>query len=362
MTSFNFADNYKAAGLTPGPEIISLRQLPFDQLRNDMTASRIVELTRLYFGLKTPTDPEWFRAAFGQNDVSFTLVDNQREASVLACCLLTAVLHDGLVLAGLAPLSAAAGGHRKPMVRPEVLSEFANTLYKMSIRSPAKIESIRSHIEAQGSGSALAMAEAGGADPAKISAALKQLAADSNATTAKLAGQAREDTLDLSRRVIDLQEEVEILWWYVGGWTRVFERPFSDFSPGVAAVLAGLDLAAMTATPPGRAAVPALLHRIITGTRQGKPSNVTAREIVEDLSDADLALLPLNAALANVPDICPVLTAFLKAQEIGRSGWYSAYSKAAQMAETESFGPVELGLQVFREAMLLDLLNATTNG
>ena len=52
MAGFNFADRYKIAGLAPGPEIIGLRQEPFERLRKELTPSRAVELTRLYFGLE----------------------------------------------------------------------------------------------------------------------------------------------------------------------------------------------------------------------------------------------------------------------------------------------------------------------
>src|SRR5712691_1088577 len=123
MVGFNFADNYKAAGLTPGPDIIRLREEPFDKLRKSIDASTAIGLTRLYFGLPVPDGTDWFRDAFAKADPSFTMVDNEREAAVLSACLLGAVLDDGKVYGGLAPLAAAAAGNRSPLVRPELLEQ-----------------------------------------------------------------------------------------------------------------------------------------------------------------------------------------------------------------------------------------------
>src|SRR5437899_71713 len=135
MASFSFADSYKAAGLTPGPEIIRLRQEPFDKLRNIIDASTAVGLTRLYFGLPVPDGTDWFRSPFEAADPSFSMLDNQREAAVLSACLLGAALEDGKVAAGLAPLAAAAAGNRSPLVRPEFLEEARKSLHDKAVET-----------------------------------------------------------------------------------------------------------------------------------------------------------------------------------------------------------------------------------
>ena len=118
MTGFNLADNYRAAGLTAGPDVLRTRQEPFDKLRKAIDPGTAIDLTRLYFGLPVPRGTDWFRDAFGEADASFSLVDNAREASVLAAGLLESASADGKIYAALAILTTAAGGLREPPVRP----------------------------------------------------------------------------------------------------------------------------------------------------------------------------------------------------------------------------------------------------
>ena len=135
MISFNFADQYKAAGLAPGPEIIRLRQEPFNKLRKNIDLLKILNLTRLYFGIPVTDGVDWLRDAFRETDASFSMLENEREVSVLSVCLLAAALEDGHVSAGLSPLVAAAGGYRKPLVSPEFIEDAKQTLALHSVNS-----------------------------------------------------------------------------------------------------------------------------------------------------------------------------------------------------------------------------------
>ena len=92
MSNFNFGDSYKAAGLNPGPDIIGLRQEPFNQLLEQIDSQMTMDFTRLLYGLPIPRGTEWFREAFAETDPSFSMVDNEREAAVLSACLLNAAI------------------------------------------------------------------------------------------------------------------------------------------------------------------------------------------------------------------------------------------------------------------------------
>jgi len=61
VAGFNFADNYRAAGLTTTPDVLRTRQEPFDKLRQAINPQTAIDLTRLYFGLlfrEAPTGSE----------------------------------------------------------------------------------------------------------------------------------------------------------------------------------------------------------------------------------------------------------------------------------------------------------------
>lgn len=142
MVAFNLADSYRAAGLTTGPEILQLRKEPCAKLMESMDARHAINLVRLYFEIPVPEGIDWFLEAFRESDPSFSLYENQREATVLAAALLEAAITNGNIFAALALLTGAAGGARKPPEREELL-DFA----KQAIRQHGVRERDRQNID-----------------------------------------------------------------------------------------------------------------------------------------------------------------------------------------------------------------------
>jgi len=357
MAGFSFGDSYKLAGLAPGPEIIHLRHEPFEKLRRTIDPARAVELTRLYFGLPLPDGTDWFRDAFAETDPSFSMLDNEREAAVLAECLLRAALDDAKFFAALAPLTAAAGDNRSPAVRPEFLDEARQALHQASVdaRHRTLLEPLQA---APSTKSTIAKAatelEAGGDWP-KAADLFKRVSQEASQGTANLTLQVRTVLDPLVGEMGALREEVEMLWWYLGGWSRIVERPFSELQLAVAAVLAGLDLADLTNGHIGPAAAPAILQRVISVDRVPESKKkVTIKAAVDAFRGTIPDGVARNPSLSKIPDICPVLTAFMKARELGASPlWHSPYKRMALMAANASFQPLELALQAYREVLLL---------
>jgi hypothetical protein len=358
MAEFNFADRYRAAGLTPGPEVLALRQEPFDKLRKAVDAKTAVELSRIYFGLPTPNGTDWFRDPFYEADKSFSMLDNQRETALLAAGLLDGSFKDGKALSGIVPLAAAAFGLRKPTATPELLSEFDRTLAKRAIsvrqREHGDPAVIKHPAKSKLPADAGAFGQSLTNDWNKIGATFKQVSDESIEADQNLANQVASVVKPMHADVADLREEVAMLWWHLGGWSRVLETPFADMPPAAAAAMAGLDMADLSRTFLGPVAAPAILHRTISVGRKAKLGKVTIQEAVDGLPDGALDKLDFGAALATVPDICPVLTAFAKAREIGSgTAWNAAFKKASGLKADAQFQTLDLAVQVFRERMTL---------
>lgn len=359
MATYDFADTYRAAGLAPGPEIIRLRLEPFESLRKELNAERAVDLTRLYFGLSKEA-PSWFRDAFAKADPSFSMLDNEREAAVLASCLLAAGLEDEIEAAGLAPLTAAVGGNRAPLVRPDLVDQAREALRSMSVaaRRHSEVDPKTITLPATSKVSEAADALVPSPDWAKAAALFKQVSAETFSATKTLSAQVYRVILPMAERLADLEEEVAILWWYVGGWSRVLDRAFSELDPGLAAAMAGMDLGQLTREAPGPAAAPAILHRVVTFGRKSKASKVAIKDVVDAFPAESQDRLQLPDALTRVPDVCPVLTAFSKAAEVGETpAWQRPFLKAAQLDAGVSMLPAELAMQVYRETLLVSLLD-----
>jgi hypothetical protein len=195
------------------------RQEPFDKLRKAINPQTAIDLTRLYFGLPLPRGTDWFRDAFGETDVSFSLVDNTREAAVLAAGLLEAAATDGKFYAALATLSTAASGLRQPLVRPELVDKmgFAIQEKAVSARQPASVDPKKINLPAKSNISAELTALAEAPEIGKACSLLKQVSQESAAITATLTKQVFTVVQPLTSQVLTLREEVEMLWWHVGG-------------------------------------------------------------------------------------------------------------------------------------------------
>jgi hypothetical protein len=304
-----------------------------------------------------------FERRFFDNDKSFTMVDNKRELAVLASCLLEAAVEDGNVAAGLAPVVASVAGNRKPVYRPELIDELTDQLSSLAViqrhRGDLDAKSIRLPADSKFSVKADNIIE----DSEALIIALAALHDRPKTLTTNLANQTFSVLSPLIKQFHDLREEVDLLWWHIGGWNRVLEKPFSELDVALASALAGFDMAQLTSSPPGGVAAPAILQRTIDfgrSGRTGKTSNrkvVTIKEAVDAFPSDRFQDLKLSEKLDDTPDICVVLSAYRKAATIGTGpAWYGASEKASGISAETKFSPLELAMQVYREAMLLWLL------
>lgn len=361
MAGFNLADRYRTAGLNPGPEVLGLRKAPFDTLRAAVDVKSAIELSRLYFGLSSPNGTDWFRDAFRQSDTSFSMVDNQRETAILAASLLEAALEDGKVTAALVPLATSVAGLRSPATNPELLAELDRALSAKAVSARQRDHSDSNVIKLPATGKmptdAAAFAQAITNQWDKIAGYFKQVSDESYEATKNLANQTATVVKPMHADVADLREEVGMLWWHIGGWSRLLDVPFSELPAATAGAMAGLDLSDLCRTLLGPAAAPAILHRTISVGRKGKIGKATIREAVDGLSGDALDKLDLGPALLSIPDICPVLTAFAKAREIGHgTSWHAAYRKSSGLTEDAELQTLDLAIQVYRERMILRAL------
>lgn len=355
MPSYNFADQYKAAGLNPGPEIIQRRQEPFDKLLTEIDTTRVLDLTRLYFGFSVPNGTDWFSEAFRETDASFSMIDNEREASVLSACLLAAALVDGNVCAGLAPIVAAAAGSRTPLVRHEFIEEARQALAAYSVnyrqQTAADINNITQPARSKVTTSVDTYLQA--PDWAKAGDAIKLAGKESFDATKNLANQVSSVISPLAEQVRDLREEVSMLWWYIGGWSRALDKPFAELDIGLAALMAGLDLAHLSQGESGPVAAPAILHRLVVTSRVGEDKKIALKVAVDALPPDTFQRLEIPKAIDKVSDLCPVLAALAKADEIGKGAWNVVFKKVSGLDAGAKFLPIELAMQIYQESLLL---------
>lgn len=356
MSSYNFADRYRAAGLAPGHEIIALRQVPFDNLRKDADVAIILDLTRLYFGLPVVDGAEWFREAFAETDLSFSMIDNEREASVLSACLLGAIIDDGNVFAAIAPLVAAAGGARTPLSSTDLLEYARQAVAKYSVasRQAQSVDVTKIKLPAKGKAAAAMDAVVQTPEWASLGEVVKTVSSESLEATKTLTNQIFSVVKPLAAQVRDLQEEVSMLWWYIGGWSRALEKPFTELDIGTSALMAGLDLGNLVQGESGPAAAAAILHRLVVTPRTDGQDPLSLDVAVDSVPFGTFPGFEFIGKISQVGDLCPVLCALSKAEEVGTgSAWHAAFKKITGLEASMTFTPLELAMQVYRESLLI---------
>ena len=356
MANFNFADRYKAAGLSPSAETITLRQKPFEKIKEDIKTNVVVDVTRLYFGLPTADGAEWFRNAFAEADASFPVIYNAREIAVLSSCILEAAIEDGNDLAALAILTASVAGTRQPSVADGLVATARKALMKIAIdqRSHQIADPKSIKLPAKSKMPAAIETFTTAPDWNKTGELFQQVSQEGRTATRNLNIQVAAVINSLADHAADLREEVDMLWWHIGGWSRLLERPFAELDVGLASTLAGLDLADLSRSVAGPYAAPAILQRTIVKGRDEKLSDVSIADAVNSLQTDDVEKLALGEELKSVPDLCPVLTAYQKAYEVGEpSAWQTSFSRASKIDAAATFPPLDLAMQVYRERSLL---------
>jgi hypothetical protein len=353
VSAFNLADSYKVGKINLGPEIMRLRQDAFDKLIDKIDGPKSIFLTRLFYGLPTPMTEDWFVNAFGE-DPSFSMVDNTREAAILAGALLNACMIKGDGFSCIVALSASVAGNRMPIVSPQVLQAAADSLATESVADRKHISLEVNRIKAPAPIKINAETVAAVPNFPSFSPVLQQVVDQLTAADTQLSKQVVGVFQDVSKQNQQFREEIDMLWWFVGGWSRLLNEPFASFDAGVAAILAGLDMSDLSKTVGGPVSAPSLLHKTLLAGRKAKLGKVALKDVIDAVQEKYLGQLKLSEKLANVSDLCPVLGALKKVQENGPSpAWHGAFRKATGLEETLQISPLDLAVQVMRERTII---------
>lgn len=350
--SVNLSELYQASNIPITAEDFTLRKSAFDAATEDLSDNQLVDCCRIYYGWWEKSDRfSWFLTAF-QNDPRFSFSGNRREASVLAGGLLLSNLEAGNAIAGLATVSASVQGTRPPVITAIPLSTFENHLrnlaveesrehqYDIDFKALAKVSITKEKIAEDNSAATMAAVIMNGFTESHGSskAAINHL----QTTLSKMAS-------DLS----STREQLAILWWLTGGWSRKLKKSFTDVGSPLAFVVAGFDLADLTYSLQGPFASDALLARVLTPVKKPRKP-ITLGEVADAPSEEDMALLELPKDTVEYADICPLSASLLKSSEIGKgNSWHAAFEKAAHLSATTELSSQQLALQAMYERLLL---------
>lgn len=355
MATFTFADRYAEEGLLPSSEQINSRQEPAKRIVADINNDKILDLVAVYYG-STDVNLDWFRDEFLQEDASFSLVNNAREARVLAALILGELIDDENAVAILAVSIGGVKGARVPSQAPWLVVNAEEALGKLSVtdRAPVGISTkvtptttpkLDEEIDALATN-----------DWPTLLTVLGKIRLEAQRSAKATAVQVTKAMNLLDDQAKLMREESQMLWWLIGGHSRTFERSFSTFGPQQAALVGAVDLGELTTKSNfGPIAIPAMLVQVIASAKKtkGQPSLDLATAI-DGFTVDDLKRLEVPA---NLPArLAPIATAIGLARTIGIGAWHSQFQTKSGLDTSIQLSHVSLAEQLYRECLLGKLL------
>lgn len=357
MAKFTFADRYAEAGLEPTSQLIISRQEPAKRIIADITDAQVLDLVAVYYG-STDVDLVWFRDEFVEDDASFSLVNNEREARVLAALILGELIveHENEV----AILAVSVGGVKG--VRTPEQSLWLQVCAEEALNRISVADRICTNIKTKITPT----------QTAKLTEELTELSQTNDwATLITLLGKIRAEALSSATKTTTeitnalnafddqakmMREESQMLWWLIGGHSRTFERSFTTFLPQQAALVGAIDLGLLTTHSKfGPIAVPAMLERVIASAKKTKgqqPQGLAGA--VDSFTAKDLERLAVPTKLP--ARLAPISFAIELARSLGSNVWHSRFQTNTGLESSIQLEPVSLAEQLYREHLLGQLL------
>jgi GTPase-associated system helical domain len=163
--------------------------------------------------------------------------------------------------------------------------------------------------------------------------------------------QSVEAALASARRdVLRLAEEIDMLWWHIGDWHELLEKPRSAASVQTKMLASGIELAAFVQRLPGPFGAYGLLRKIAGSEADGK---TIPRAAVKSLSENDARKLAKSVPSASIK-LFPIHSAIQSLVERGTAGWESEFAKASPDIADVEMSLFELGIQAYRERKLIN--------
>jgi len=361
MQQLKLADCYGHAGLSPDAANIPLRIEPFKTIAANLTRPQIIDAVRAYFGLPMQHDTGWLSDPILAADEAFSMVANKNEIAILAMALIAhQIREEDDQFTALVFLVANAFGHRKAGVYPqfvEIIKAAASDL-TTSTRRELDMKQIRVKAlskELGGSEEDLVPQN----DFPTINRILKEVNIDGHEMVKHLAQQMNTALSPMRSEVARLREETDMLWWLVGGESRLVDGAYADMKTGRAAFLIGSELAELSRTLLGPKAGTFLINKALHEGRTDKTSKIKIEAIPKLFTPKELSDVTPNSTISDVRDLCSVSNAISRASEVGsQTAWKKMYGDDGSLPETAAFSPSELANQSFREFLLLNALSS----
>jgi hypothetical protein len=341
----NFADWYQPVTFGHDRDTLELRWKGVEAAVEDLDVSQELELVRFVYG-RPPESPDFmdvFRKYFKDNDPTFKSSGNDRELQVLAGCVLAILcIEDYNTKVSVAILTASTCQIRDLKVDIGLVRMATDRVKRAGIDARKRPSIVKSQI--------LSCNET-------LEEEIQRLNDQPNCPTSIAVLQqigpiqkiANEEIM-LLQKVLNIQdEELQMLWWVIGGWSDMWEKTFTNIESNARPLLLAKEAASMTDQIFESPSLKALFSRVHIGI----DTKLTIPETVNSCGTEYLKMLAPRNTLCTT--IFPLHSAIVRALETnGGSGWITNWSRISDIGKKTQFSSIDLAVQFYRELKLMN--------
>lgn len=337
--SRDFADWYQSVSFNHNHDVQTLREEAAKAAVEELSNEAALDLVRFLFGGPVVNSDQInnFRKYFKDKDPAFKSTGNDQEVLVLTGWVLAEHCTTTSSPATVAILTASACGTRKPLIEADIVGiaenenirDGDNTRERCEIKISEKLSS---------------------EDADKITDVdtLKSYCETLQTQNIELATSVRSN--------MEVQdEELQILWWLIGGLSNMWDAPFESIDTKARPFLLGHELATISSLQVEPRSIRSILSK----------AKITDEQITisEAVTTCKAQLMKLGMGIKPCSIITPVHFAIARACETdGDPSWIVPWQKVTGINADLPITALDLAIQYFRERKLLDELNEKVEG
>lgn len=287
-------------------------------------------------------------ATLSGGDAAFDPSRSTRELQILASSALVRLVatHPD---AALIVTTASFGGHRKPDLPMDLGGLGEKALVALSGRKHARTNIDELKLAAPKVDFSIAAEALQSMDPTQWKAQI-DLLRDATAVAIEHVVTGQNRVVELLQRQISLdEEELQMLWWLQGGYSRLLDKPFPELEAAIRPLALAHELSTLTVVSPGPASIRAMLSRSGIGGERLKVEEVV------NAADLEWAKSVSNSTLVS-PVTTPIHFALEQRAELGSNDtWQAGWSGLTGLSADVALPAVKLAELFYREYLFINV-------
>lgn len=361
MAKYDLADFYRNDKLSISEDDLSLRLASLAKLNRIFDEVLVCEILSSIFCLGKPSSDSKLVSLFKEDDITFSIVNNERELSVLSSFIVYKN-HENDLRLHLSYLTCSLSGVLK--------SDSCSFLSTFLINSLPLINANLRRIECKEHKALVypdqnydGISLADDNDDSEITefenSDIGEVLKEQRHYFKKYTSELNNLLLSLNDEVKFLKEESNFFWWVMRSYSDSYGMSFRELTPTQIMLASAYELSVITKTILGPASLDKIILRASKmGLTESDENDYTIGELVETCSNDFTPDGEVSKIIIRYPHLFPILFALYKKDEIGDElAWCKKYDLKNPIKSNVRIKPIDFSIGLYRELLLVKMFN-----